>query len=166
LPSRLVVDLGRSVEVIIQGDEFSAFINIRRPSEDIINVDSSVSGNASGVFAIVSPAKVLATQEINIPLELLNIENVIEDYKPIVISIYRGAAKPDGGLVEPQPTPPVELPLVKRLLNILIEYKSLILLIGLILLVIGFIIGKRQALIALIALMCFVTYILASWWGG
>jgi hypothetical protein len=166
LPSSLIVDIGRPVNVTIEGEDFIVNIMARKGlGEKTIDVTAEANGNVSEVSVRASSAKVGAVQEIYVPLQLLNVTNVLEDYGPLRVLFSKEEHAPviekEGKAISS--TQLQQAPYAQTLL-VLARYKWTILLMALVVLCTAVLASNKT--LAVLALILFIAYFALAWLGG
>jgi hypothetical protein len=167
LPSSLIVDIGRPVNITIEGEGFTVSITARKGlGERAIDVTAEAEGNVSEVSVRASSARVVAVQEIYVPLQSLNVTNVLEDYGPLHVLFSKEKApsvEEETELSMQSKQKAGEKPLTLSLLAIT-RYKWALLLTALIALCTAIMVGRRS--LAVFALILFIAYFALAWLGG
>jgi hypothetical protein len=95
--SGLIIDLQKSIYVMVEGDDFKSTLVIRRGlSENEISVWGEAMGNVKEIVVRARAAEVLATQEVMIPLKLLNVTMVLKGHEPLRVAFAKEESKKEG----------------------------------------------------------------------
>jgi hypothetical protein len=168
LPTWLIVDLERPVDVVVEGQGLWINLTVRRGLETnkVVDVIAEASGNFSKVYVRAFPSKVLAVQEVEIPIRGINVTDTVEVYETLMVEISRGEPssleRQEQGQRQAETTQP-EQPLTE-VLSILLKHKWVILLAALASLCFAILVGKRA--IAALSLVLFIAYFLLAWGSG
>jgi hypothetical protein len=166
LPSPLIIDLGRTLNISVEGEDFRVNITVRKGlGERAIDVTAEAVGNVSEVSVRASSAMAVVLQEINIPLQEMIVNEVLKDYGPLHILFSKESVR---ALSVGEKGSPMQLEQKSESLTphllIITRYRWAVLLIALIALCMAIIVGAR--LLAALALVLFITYFVLTWLGG
>jgi hypothetical protein len=164
---RLIIDLERPVNVVVQGQGLWINLTVRRGLETnkVVDVIAEASGNFSKVYIKTFPSKVLAVQEVEIPIRGINVTDTVEVYETLMVEISREPSSLESqeqGQSRTETAQP-EQPLTE-VLSILLKHKWTILLAALASLCLAILLGKRA--IAALSLALFIVYFLLAWGSG
>jgi len=164
LPSSIIVDFQAPVNITIKGYDFIANITaIKGLEESVIYIKSIVVGNVSNVSVRIRSAKVLALQKVEIPLEFLNVTNVLQDYGVMKVVVSRENNRTTTLLATNATTTLLTKHQQEQPMLIIMRYKWIILMSALAMLSIAIASEKRS--LAVIALFLFIAYFALIWLG-